>query len=139
MLAGLLLVVPVLGSDVPREYDGTTESVGLEGTWRLIEITYGGVKHGAPLYVVTFRGGRYTVSDGGKTLEGTYRIDASRRPARLDQIASDGPGRGGVEKYIFQVDGDTLRLAFTYSEEGVDRPEQFTDRHTGIHTFKRVK
>src|SRR5262249_52284330 len=65
LLAGVLLVVPSLGSDAPKEYDGATERDELEGTWELVGIECRPVQEGpSNQCVVTFRGGRFTKSYG---------------------------------------------------------------------------
>ena len=40
-------------------------------------------------------------------------------------------------KYIYQIDGDTLRIARTMNDE--QRPQGFNDKGVFISTYKRVK
>ena len=68
LLPAALFVVSLFGSDSPKEYDDKTEIVGIEGTWRLIEM---GVQRGRrakyeALIVMKFRSGtiRDDIGDG---------------------------------------------------------------------------
>jgi hypothetical protein len=85
LVVAVLLVLPLFGSDSPKEYDDKTENVGIEGKWRLID----------GKNVVTFRSGTYTVDDGdGNPWRGTYRTDKSHYPHHLDLFPSNGPYKG---------------------------------------------
>ena len=103
----VLLVLLLLGSDSPKEYDGTTEYIGIEGTWRLIEYDFKGNKTN-PQCVRTFRNETYTTKwRQGDTWRGNYRIDLTPKTPHLDLNTDDGP----TLLYIYQIDGDTLRMA----------------------------
>jgi uncharacterized protein (TIGR03067 family) len=143
LLAGVLLVVPSLGSDAPKEYDGATERDELEGTWELVGIECRPVQEGpSNQCVVTFRGGRFTKSYGdGDTLRGSYRLDPARKPSHLDQYLSTGPFQGRTQECIYRIDGDTLRIALSTSRGDSDdfrRPQGF-DRPVVLSVYKRVK
>jgi uncharacterized protein (TIGR03067 family) len=74
--------------------------------------------------------------EGGGTRRLKYRSDPTRRPAQLDLIESCGD----VDKCIYQLDGDTLKIATTiFQFEGVDyRPKVFDD-NVEVKTYRRVK
>jgi uncharacterized protein (TIGR03067 family) len=139
LLAGVLLVVPSLGSDAPKEYDGATVQVDeLEGTWRMTE-NDGMMVDPTSQRVTTFRSRTYTINwNDGDTDRGSYRIDSTHNPPRLSWVPSSGPWSGHTTTAIYQIDGDTLRLAF-YGF-GDDPPEGFevTGRYF-VQTYKRVK
>src|SRR5690349_9206168 len=117
LLAGVLLVVSSLGSDSPKGYDDKTENGGIEAPWRLIETEYKDRKWKAGRQdVMTLRSGIYTGKDSeGETVRGDYRIDPTRTPSTLDWIPSKGQT---VIRFIFQIDGDTLRIAGIPDEIG---------------------
>src|SRR5437868_2823048 len=104
LLVGVLLVVPSLGSDSPKDYDGTTEQDDLQGTWQLV---------GASLRcVMTNRGGTFSCEySSGEKVGGSYRIDPAHSPPRLDWTPANGGYRGKRAFMIYQIDGDTLRVA----------------------------
>jgi uncharacterized protein (TIGR03067 family) len=139
-LFAFLFVVPLLGSDSPKEYDDKAEIVGIEGTWRFSELEHNGEKVDlVTRWVTTYRGGTYTTNYGhGDTVRGCYRIDPTRNPPHLDRLPSSGPCKGETNKFIYQIDGDTLRVAGFYLIE-LPRPQGFNDDDISIWTYKRVK
>src|SRR6478672_4540007 len=112
LLAGVLLVVPSLGSDAPKGYDGATEDVGIEGTWRLTEYEIDGAKR-EPNFrcVLTLRNGTFTVhyTNDEDTIRGSYRLDPTRNPPHLDWLPSNGGGKGQTLLFIYQIDGGSFR------------------------------
>ena len=134
LLAGVLLSVVALGSDSQKEYDDKTTVDPLEGTWRLIGSEFEGKKMDIPVEFAmwTFRRGTYTIDDGdGNPVQrGTYRIDATQKPAHLDM---------GTAKFIYQIDGDTLRHATLAGAYDTPRPQGFYDKAIVVRTYKRVK
>jgi uncharacterized protein (TIGR03067 family) len=136
-LAGVLLVVLSLGSDSPGEYDGAAESDELEGSWRMVMVEYCGRDQPVPVKGAwTFRRGRSTPPLPDR--EGTYKADPSRKPAHLDETELCGQWKGKTWKCIYQVEGDTLRIAVT--SKGDERPKNFDDKKDlFICTYKRVK
>jgi uncharacterized protein (TIGR03067 family) len=135
-LAGVLLVVSSLGSNTPSEDDGATEMNELEGSWRMVAVEYCGRDQPVPVKgATTYCCGKFTWPlDHG----GTYRADLSRKPAHLDETEERGPSKGKTWKCIYQVDGDTLRIAMT--SKGDQRPENFdSKKDLFIVTYKRIK
>src|ERR1700722_12121645 len=108
-LLAVLLVILLLGSDSPKDYDDRTEYVGIEGMWRLTAYEFGGRKVKLPFQVVLIYRDEtfvYKRSDGDTT-QGNYRIDPSRNPAPLDLIPSSGNFKGQTHKWIYQINNDT--------------------------------
>jgi uncharacterized protein (TIGR03067 family) len=142
LLAGALLSMVVLGSDSPKEYDDKTEAVGIEGTWRQTGTERNGSnRRVVGQQILAFRRGTYTIqlSDADKIQE-TYRIDPTFKPPHLDQIVATGPAQGQTFKSIYQLDGDTLRIARFSGHKGrVERPQGFNDKGLSVMIFKRVK
>jgi uncharacterized protein (TIGR03067 family) len=134
-LLAALLVLPSLGSDSPKEYDGATEEDELRGEWRvvIIEDETRILDNGA-LGVRTFRSGKWTYSNGQVSVAGAYTADARYKPPRLDMVGR-GANEGLRSLCIYRIDGDTLRLAFPRS--GTDRPTTFTG-DVVLVTLKRV-
>jgi uncharacterized protein (TIGR03067 family) len=142
LLAGVLLVVPVLGSDSPKEYGDATEIDGIEGTWRFVsaERIGGDVKRvewaGPP--ILTFRGGRYVGLRDGRTVEqGDYWVDNRQTPRHFDRFPESGPNRGFTLPYIYRVDGNTLKIA--QKSDNLERPTGFTQGDVIILSWQRVK
>ena len=139
LLFAILLVVPLLGSDSPKEYDDVTVNGGIEGTWRetgfeanvrKIELNFEVVK--------TYRSGTFTIVSPGPSA-GSYRIDHSRNPPELDWIPTSGVHKGKTIKWIYQIDGDTLKIACLANEYEKRPPNGFDDKGLYVYTYKRVK
>jgi uncharacterized protein (TIGR03067 family) len=140
VLSAVLLVGVGLGSDSPKEYDGATVSNTLEGSWRLTEFEFKGARAKSDVQgVLTFRGGAWSLMYGNvESLAGRYRIDTTHQPPHLDWIVStEGELKGRTLRFIFQIDGDTLRIGFKIGSDW-SRPQGF-DRDVAFETYKRMK
>jgi uncharacterized protein (TIGR03067 family) len=114
-----LLILPLLGSDSPKEYnDRTVQENDIQGTWR---------SDGA---VLRFRAGKLFTLDG-YSLPRDYTTDTTCKPAHLD-VAN---GSGQI-KFIYQIKGDLLEIAFRPTGQ---RPKSFDDADVRVFTYKRVK
>jgi uncharacterized protein (TIGR03067 family) len=141
LLAVVLLVLPVLGSDTPKEYDGAAKADELEGSWAFV---MGGVP-GAMDFdvprlptVLTFRRGKWEYRQGGEVMsEGVYATDTSRNPATLDETTKGGGQAVSERRILYRVDGDTLRTAYRVGEG--ERPKRFDEGGIYIVIWKRVK
>ena len=141
LLFAVLLVLPLFGSDSPKEYDDKTIVDPLVGTWRLIEIENDGMKAKFPAeYVWTYGGETYTLDYGmGRTIRGVYHTDPARKPSHLDYFPANGPNQGKTLLFIYQIEGETLRTAHVVKSTDVQRPQGFNDKGVGVLTYKRVK
>jgi uncharacterized protein (TIGR03067 family) len=140
LLVGVLLTVAVLGSDSPKGYDDTTDSGGIEGKWQLLEVEWKGEKTQLAFQVViTLRGRTLTYDSTHDLVQGNCRIDSTCKPLRVDWIPSAKGLTARTLKFIYQIDGDTLRVAFLWNGGlDVQRPRGFTDEGVYIAVFKRV-
>jgi uncharacterized protein (TIGR03067 family) len=134
-LLAVLLVLPSLGSDSPKEYDGATEGDGIEGKWQCIAYQ----KQDPFQSVLIVRAGTYTISyKDGDVIEGNIRIDPNQNPAHLDENPLTGYLKGETLKCIYQIEGDTLRIAGLPGLY-VQRPKGFNDPGIEVSTYKRVR
>jgi hypothetical protein len=132
LLLPALLVLPLLGSDSPKDYDDRAQEDGIEGVWQLVRTEVGGVaRDEQPGQFYTYRVGKFVWPAGPTT--GTYSVDSSFQPPRLTENAPIGETRN-----IFQIRGVTLRVAQRKFGEGY--PQGFDDRKNLIvGVFKRVR
>jgi uncharacterized protein (TIGR03067 family) len=142
MLLFALLVLPLLGSDSPKDYDGASEADDIRGTWELTSIGAPGIginmRPPSDGCVTTFRGGTYTNRYyDGETIHGSYCVAPCRKPSHLDLRPSGGIYRGQTWKKIYEIEGATLRVA--HDTDADCRPEGFSDRHVILLIYKRVK
>jgi uncharacterized protein (TIGR03067 family) len=115
----------------------------LHGTWNLTAIEVKGMKKDAPEGSATFifmKDGKLQMKGKGKDQEGTYTADASKKPMQIDLT---GPQKDGKDKEtmkaIYQIDGDTLKLAYSLEGPKGDRPTAFDGEKAFIMVFKRGK
>jgi uncharacterized protein (TIGR03067 family) len=136
LLAGVLLSAVALGSDSPKEYDDAMQVDKLEGTWEPVSAANFQVVFTYWNSVTTFGAWRWNYQCGRESYSGTYKIDASHKPAFLDETSLDGSAKGATRLYIYERNGDTLRLG--WSPNG-DRPKNFDNVDLPVITYKRVK
>jgi uncharacterized protein (TIGR03067 family) len=137
LLLASLLVLPLLGSGSPREYDDHTKTIGLEGTWQIVSINIAGQQSIVTKHCVqTFRDGKWFYSqEDGFSAGGTYTTDKSRSPAFLDETRMEPSPR--TTKIIYRIDGATLQTAFSDANDG-GRPTGFREEGIHIINWKRV-
>jgi uncharacterized protein (TIGR03067 family) len=138
-LLTVVVVVLLLGADSPQDYGDAATLDGLDGSWLLVKCEVAGQELDVPSnYQLIFRGGAYTWT-GWLPMTGTYKVDPSHKPGHLEEMAVTGALKGLSLKYIYQIDGDTLRIATRQMARSYDRPENFEQAGLTIWTFKREK
>jgi uncharacterized protein (TIGR03067 family) len=136
-LSFAVLCVLLLGSESSTEYDDQTMKDGLEGRWELVGHQYKG--HNSDLsrhrVVLVFHRTTFVFEiEGAGSLPGTYRSDATCRPAHLDWTYQ--AARLAV-KQIYRVEGDTLQVARN-PDDSDKRPQGFNDKVLEIETYRRA-
>jgi uncharacterized protein (TIGR03067 family) len=141
LLLPSLLVLSLLGSDSPREYDDATQVACLEGAWRLTNLENDGQKVKPLLQqTITVRGTDFTISynDGG-VFPGTFRIDPTWNPPQLDHTPASGALANRSLKWLYQIDGDTLKIAGNPDGLFERRPHGLKEKGLIVWTYKRVR
>jgi uncharacterized protein (TIGR03067 family) len=141
-VCAVLLVVVGLGSDSPREYDDKTEVAGIEGTWRFTESELVGHKKWKAEWeeVRYYRRETYTYNGRvGETDRGRYRIERTRKPSHFDYTPSNGYHQGQTIKCLYELHGDTLKIAERATWDDVRRPLGFDEVGVIVRTYKRVR
>jgi uncharacterized protein (TIGR03067 family) len=139
----LLLLAPAVlalaAADKPD--DATKKDMDtIQGTWKSTSAQFNGkdlpAEEGARASTV-FDGDKFKHLNGGSVVgEGTFKLDANKKPAAIDMTDKDGKTRMG----IYQFDGDTLKVAM--SDPGKDRPTELASKaDSGVFfiTLKRDK
>jgi uncharacterized protein (TIGR03067 family) len=132
-LTGVVACVMLLGSDSPKEFDDAVEMDGLMGSWTPTDVTYNGGPAGIGMRLLTFKGERYVYRGRDFIETGTYSVDLSRKPGRIDLVPAEG---GTTCKYLCQLDRDSIRVARTL--RGTVRPTGFEERDVIVITLQRV-
>jgi uncharacterized protein (TIGR03067 family) len=109
VVAGLLAAAQAPAGDAKKELDK------LQGTWTVVTVE----ADGKPLPAeqtqtmkLVIQGDKYTFQTGDQRVEGTYKLDPTKKPKTIDAARSDGPDKGKVLQGIYQVDGDEMKMCF---------------------------
>ena len=137
IICGMLLTPAGLGADSPGQHDDTMELVGIEGTWRLTRVEVNGHKVDAPFRIIDiyWRGQFSFIYSDGDKIQGNYRIDITCKPPHLDLVPSNGLRKGQTLGRIYQIDGNTLRVAVRI---GDGRQQGFNEEGIEVWTYKRM-
>jgi hypothetical protein len=129
-LLAALLVLPLLGSDSPKDYnDSTVLEDAFLGVWTRATLRIDGNERALPDgWTITIRTGSFSESVGANS--GLCRIEHGS-PNRLTVTSPK------EYQFLFRVEGETLILG--YYNGGVGRPKGWDDPAIHVSTFKRVK
>jgi len=139
LAAGLL----VAGDD--NKDDATKKDMEkLQGEWMMDSHEFNGEKQKEQIvkdYKRTVKDDHFTVVFGDKTIvEGTFLLDASKKPKTLDITLNSGDQKGEKMLGIYELVGDTYKVCI--GAPGIDRPTEFVSKPDSSHAltiWKRVK
>jgi len=118
-----LVVVGLLVAAQPPKKDS------IEGVWLASSMEMGGMKmpdEQTKDIKLTFTADKVTLNDGRGDQPGSYKLDASKKPATIDITRLEGPEKGTTMKGIYELKGDTLKMAMQHGEG--DRPVKFESK-----------
>jgi uncharacterized protein (TIGR03067 family) len=112
----------------------------LQGTWEVLSVTAGGKdvtpKTGRRM-LLTFQADRISSRLGdGQEEASTYTLDETKKPAHLTVAKT---ARQGEMKAVYQLDGDTLRIAFSPKGPDGERPDAVAAKDAVLLTLKRAR
>jgi uncharacterized protein (TIGR03067 family) len=137
--AVVLLAVVFATAGVVAGGDAKGDLKKFEGTWSVVSLKKAGmeVPEGDVQQLrVTFSGEKITVKVGEMDIEGTFKLDPSKKPKQIDVTIMDKKGLG---IYRFKKDG---MLEVCAAEEGEERPTEFKSPEgskTAVLLLKREK
>ena len=104
------------------------DRAALQGTWKVTASTSKGEKVPAEdlkaLFLI-FRGDAILIREGGKSAENfSYLLDPTKKIKEIDLTLKVGAQAGKVDRGIYQIDGDTLRICIQ-SNKDAPRPREF--------------
>jgi uncharacterized protein (TIGR03067 family) len=130
--------------DASKEDAVRKELTKFEGTWKLVSMEMDGNKvpeEGLKeMGKMILRGNKFTVPVGDITHRGTFRVDVSAKPKRIDVTFTEGPEKGKTLLGIYELEGDTYKVCI--GEPGKPRPKEFVAKKGSGHVleiFKRQK
>ena len=118
----------------------------LAGKWKLTEGTKAGTKvdqKNLEAEVIIDKE-TVTIKGGDMTHVMSYKLDAAKTPVEIHLEGKEGPAAGSTADGIIQLDGDTLKIAYSTNIPGFDgkKPTKFestADNKAFYFVLKRVK
>jgi uncharacterized protein (TIGR03067 family) len=117
----------------------------LEGTWEIVSVTRDGkevASQGQANLRFVVKDGKWQVKKGDQTVEeGTFKIDPSTKPHRIDVTPTTGKHSGQTLHGIYEVNGDTARDCFAM-QAGQARPSSFSGdqgSHCRLTMYRRMR
>lgn len=139
-----VLVAGVLCVAVSRaEKDASKELKKYTGTWAAVSVEHDGKKLSAEdvkTVKLTVDGEKYTFHLRDMVIEGTHKVDPTKKPKQIDAVRSKGPHAGETLKGIYELTDKTFKVCF--AAPGKDRPTEFATKEGDGHrllSFKREK
>jgi uncharacterized protein (TIGR03067 family) len=120
----LLILVPIGRCDAPK--GAADESKAVLGSWQATEAEMGGKAWPENLVKsvsLVLSEGKYLVKVGPNPDEGTWKLDAGKKPKELDITGTKGPNMGKTFLCIYELKGDTLKVCYDLS--GKEHPKEF--------------
>ncbi len=113
-----------------------------QGNWAMIAAERDGKKtpeEDAKKLKVTIQGNKFVLQKDSVTIsEGTMKLDASRKPKRIDETISTGPNKGKVFLAIYEINEEKHKICFAAA--GKERPTEFSSgRGCLLQVWKREK
>ena len=107
------------------------DKAALQGTWKITASVSKGDRATAEeikdLFLI-FRGDAILVREEGKSQENfSFQLDPLTKTKAIDLILKIGPQKGRVDRGIYEIDGDTLRICIQSNKDS-PRPREFVSR-----------
>ena len=104
------------------------DKAALQGTWKVTASESKGEKVPAEdlkgLFLI-FRGDAILIREGGKSAENfSYLLDPTKKIKEIDLTLKAGAQAGRIDRGIYQIEGDTLRICIQ-SNKDEPRPREF--------------
>jgi uncharacterized protein (TIGR03067 family) len=124
------LVLVGVGTGPLAQADGAAgakdDAKKLQGSWKPVTAELGGKpfpKEVLQTMKLVLADGKYTVTVGQQTDEGTVKLGPAQKPRAMDIVGTKGPNRGKTIPAIYELKGTTLRIC--YNLGGKARPKEF--------------
>ena len=141
----LCFILPTLtrADDTDRGVNGRSDQQLLQGTWKVIKRVKNGATEDPAEHPTTlkFSGKAITETrDGKPAQEGAYTLDETRTPKRITLTGKAGDNVGKTFEAIYEVTGNTLKLAYSFGENAATPPKDFTGGEgTGLLVLERER
>jgi uncharacterized protein (TIGR03067 family) len=85
------------------------------------------------VFSMTFKDDAYRVLIGTEKTEGTFTLDASKKPKTIDIVPDNGPDRGKRQPGIYEIDGDKIKICA--AQPNKERPTTFDTKDKTGYTL----
>lgn len=129
ILLGLSLCILTRANDSDPGASARSDQQLLRGTWKLVKQTKSGADEDVSAHptTLTISGKDITEIRDGKTIqEGTYTLDPSANPKRIKMVGKTGDNAGKTFEGIYELDGNTLKLAYSFGDNASTPPKDFS-------------
>ena len=125
--------------------DAKKDKAVLQGTWKVTASISKGDKANADeikdLHLI-FRGDAILVREDGKTQENfIFGVNPASKPKEIDLVLKIGPQKGRIDRGIYELDGDSLKICIQTNKDK-PRPTEFRSpagSELWLVTLQRVK
>lgn len=123
--------------------EAAAELAKFTGTWKGVSVSRDGKavpKAEAEAVKLVVDGAKYTLTEGGETVEGTHALDPTKTPKTIDAVRTKGPGKGDKLAGVYRLTADEYVVCL--AGPGKDRPAELKpDGGPGLRVlkFKREK
>jgi uncharacterized protein (TIGR03067 family) len=122
---------------------GKDDAKKIQGSWKPVTAELGGKpypKEALKTMKLVLTDGKYAVTIGAQTDEGTVRLDPAKKPRAMDIVGTKGANQGKEIPVIYELTDTTLRICYDLS--GKARPKEFktkADTQLFLVEYKRQK
>ena len=109
--------------------DAASDRQSLRGTWKVVKKIKNGQSENVKDHPesLTFSGDSVTHAKGDeKAGDGTFALDEAKTPKRITFKGTGGAHAGTVFEAIYELKGDTLRIAYGTGRNAKTPPKDFT-------------
>ena len=119
------------------------DKLALQGTWKIVKKAKNGEAEDLKATPATlkFSGDTVVLSEGGEQQgKGTFTIDESKSPKRITLTGTSGHNAGRTFEAIYELDGDTFKLAYGIGANAGSPPGDFAGgRGQAVEVLERQK
>jgi uncharacterized protein (TIGR03067 family) len=132
-----------LAAAVADDKAGKDELEKFTGTWKGVSVVRDGKdvpKPEAEAVRLVVAGEKYTLTEGSEAIEGTHKLDPTKKPKEIDAVRTKGPNKGVTLRGVYELTDDTFVVCF--AAPGKDRPKELkAEGGPGLRVlaFKREK
>jgi uncharacterized protein (TIGR03067 family) len=126
-------------SEKPKKDAVQQEYEAFKGTWKFASFEMEGqdVLAQSLKARLVLDGDRFTLKQGDMVYGGTFKVDVTSTPKRIDATFTKGPDKGKTMLGIYELKGDTYKVCFDVN--GKNRPSEFASTPGSGHVLQVLK